>query len=45
MDEIASTGDKLVTLNESIVRTDKQTDVFREAVNTPDHPLISMQDK
>ena len=45
LDEIASTGEKLVSLNELIVRTDKQMDIFKEAITTTDHPLISMQDK
>ena len=45
LDEIATTGEKLITLNEQIVKTDKQIDIFKDAISTPDHPLISMQDK
>lgn len=45
LDEIATTGDRLVSLNELIVKTDRQIDIFKEAITTTDHPLISMQDK
>ena len=45
LDEIATTGERLITLNELIVKTDKQMDIFKDAISTPDHPLISMQDK
>ena len=45
LDEIATTGEKLITLNELIVKIDKQMDIFKDAISTPDHPLISMQGK
>jgi PI-3-kinase-related kinase SMG-1 len=45
LDEIAGTGEKLVMLNELIVKIDKQMDIFKDAISTPDHPLISMQGK
>ena len=45
LDEIATTGEKLITLNELIVKVDKQMDIFKDAITTPDHPLISMQGK
>ena len=45
LDEIANTGEKLITLHELMVKTDKQMDIFKDAISTPDHPLISMQDK
>ena len=45
LDEIATTGERLITLNELIVKTEKQMDIFKHAISTPDHPLISMQDK
>jgi PI-3-kinase-related kinase SMG-1 len=45
LQEIATTGERLITLNELIVKTDKQMDIFKDAISTPDHPLISMQDK
>ena len=45
LDEIATTGEKLVSLNDLILRTDRQMDILKDAVSTTDHPLISMQDK
>ncbi len=45
LDEIANTGEKLYTYHDIVAQLDKQADIFRDAVNTPNHPLISMQDK
>ena len=43
--EISTTGEKLATYHDITIQLDRKADIFREAVNTPDHPLISMQDK
>ena len=44
-DEIAKTGHKLASYQDIFVRLDRQMEILRDAVNTPDHPLISMQEK
>ena len=43
--EIASTGEKLLSSNESVSQLDKQSEVLKEALSIPNHPLISMQDR
>ena len=44
-DEIAKTGDKLASYTSVFTRLDHQAAILRDAVNTPNHPLISMQEK
>ena len=45
LDEIAKTGEKLAAYHDVIIQLDRQAGIFRDAINTPDHPLIAMQDK
>ena len=44
-DEIAKTGDKLASYQNIVAQLDRQAEILHDAVNTPDHPLISMQEK
>jgi len=43
--EIAKTGEKLANYHEIIIQLDRQNEIFKDALSTPDHPLITMQDK
>ena len=43
--EIASAGEQLIGLQEKIVKVDREANILKEAVNTPSHPLITMQDR
>ncbi len=43
--EIAKTGEKLANYHEVIIQLDRQNEILRDALSTPDHPLITMQDK
>ncbi len=43
--EIAKTGEKLANYHETIIQLDRQNEILRDALSTPDHPLITMQDK
>lgn len=45
LNEITKIGEKLTTYNEVTIKLDKQADILKEAVTTPNHPLITMQDK
>ena len=44
-DEIAKTGEKLASYQDVVTRLDQQAEILRDAVNTPDHPIITMQEK
>ena len=43
--EIANTAEKFQSSNESVSHLDKQSEVLKEALSIPNHPLISMQDR
>eukprot|EP00731_Ephydatia_muelleri_P029201 Em0020g845a len=43
--EIATTSEKLQSSNDSVSQLDKQSEVLKEALSIPNHPLISMQDR
>lgn len=43
--EIAKTGEKLANYHELTRKLDRQNEILRDALNAPDHPLITMQDK
>ena len=45
LDEITKTGEKLTTYHEVTLKLDRQAEILKDAVNTPNHPLITMQDK
>ena len=45
LDEIAKTGEKLAAYHERNILLDRQVEILKEAISSPDHPLISMQDK
>ncbi len=45
LDEIAKTGNKLASYNSVVARLDNQAEILRDALSTPDHPLVSMQEK
>ena len=45
LDEITKTGVKLTTYHEVTLKLDRQAEILKDAVNTPNHPLITMQDK
>lgn len=44
-DEIAKTSEKLGSYQDVFMKLDRQVEILRDAVNMPDHPLISMQEK
>ena len=44
-DEISKTGEKLTSYQDVLARLDNQAEILRDALTTPDHPLIAMQDK
>ena len=43
--EIADVGQQLCLHQDQLVSLDKQVEVLQEALHTPNHPLISMQDR
>lgn len=43
--EIASAGDSLIVLQEKITKLDREANILKDAVSTPSHPLITMQDR
>ena len=45
LDEITKTGEKLTTYHEVTLKLDRQAEILKDAVSTPNHPLITMQDK
>ena len=45
LDEITKTGEKLTTYHEVTLKLDRQAEILKDALNTPNHPLITMQDK
>ena len=45
LDEIAKTGEKLASYHGITLQLERQAEILKDAINTPDHPLISMQDK
>ncbi len=44
-DEIAKTGEKLTSYQDAMSRLDNQAEILKDALSTPNHPLIAMQDK
>ena len=43
--DIASISEHLLTFQDKIIKLDKETSIMNEALSTPDHPLITMQDR
>lgn len=43
--KIAKTSEKLSSYQDVFTRLDHQVEILRDAVNSPDHPLITMQEK
>lgn len=43
--DIASISEQLLALQEKIVKLDKETSILNEAITTPHHPLITMQNR
>jgi PI-3-kinase-related kinase SMG-1 len=45
LNDIASTSNQMVTYQEKISKLDKEVSILHDATTTPNHPLISMQDR
>ena len=45
LEEITKTGEKLASYQDLIGKLDMQVEILRDALSTPNHPLITMQDK
>ena len=45
LNDIALTSEQMVGYQEKIGKLDKEISILTEAVSTPNHPLISMQDR
>ena len=45
LNDIAWTSEQMVGYQEKIGKLDKEISILTEAVSTPNHPLISMQDR
>jgi len=45
LNEIAMTTEHLCDHQDHQIRLDKQADILREALQNPNHPLITMQDR
>lgn len=43
--DIAFTSEQMVSYQDKIVKLDKEISILTEALSTPNHPLISMQDR
>ena len=43
--EIAATGELLINFGDRVTKLEREQAILKEAVSTPSHPLITMQDR
>ena len=43
--EIAGTGELLINFTGRVIKLDREAAILKEAMSTPSHPLITMQDR